>query len=91
MSNYEPNNTEYQPAQADMPKKGVYTFWLVVGFLTGVLWGCLSISPFSKMNKAIQANDSYEAWNNAKKVRMFALIGIGVNVVIILFQMASRR
>ena len=42
MSDYERDTTEYQQS---MPKKGVYTFWLVVGFLTGVWWGCLSISP----------------------------------------------
>ena len=54
--------------------------YMVVGFLTGVLWGALSISPMVKMNKAIADGDQYEAWRNAKKIRMFALIGIGVNV-----------
>ena len=79
--------TEYQEP---MPKKGLYVFWMVVGFLTGALWGLLSISPMSKMNKAIAAGDSYEAWRNAKKIRMFALIGIGVNVLFIIISLANR-
>ncbi len=92
MSYYEQNNntdknvTEYQQ---NMPRKGVYVFWMVVGFCTGVLWGALSISPMTKMNKAIKDGDSYEAWANAKKIRMFALIGIAVNVVFILISLAS--
>jgi hypothetical protein len=43
------------------------------------------------MNKAIAANDSYDAWANAKKVRMFALIGIAVNVVFILISMGMNK
>ncbi|MCR5565938.1 MAG: hypothetical protein K6F61_03740 [Clostridiales bacterium] len=91
MSNYEPEKTDYPQTQADLPKKGLYTFWLVVGFVTGVLWGLLSLSPYSKMNKAIKDNDPYEAWPNAKKVRMFALIGIGVNVLFLLFSAFARN
>ena len=32
------NNNSYQ----QMPKKGLAVFWMVIGFLTGVLWGCLA-------------------------------------------------
>ena len=89
MSNYEEkDNQEYEQK---MPSKGLFTFRLVLGFLTGVLWGCLAISPYSKMNKAIAANDPYDAWSNAKKVRMFALIGIAVNVLFILISLGMNR
>lgn len=88
MSEYENKPAEYQ---GNMPKKGLYVFWMVVGFLTGVLWGALSISPMVKMNKAIADGDEYEAWRNAKKIRMFALIGIGVNVLFIIISLASNR
>ena len=42
------------------------------------------------MNRAIEADDSYEAWRNARKVRMFALIGITLNVLYIIFFMLKR-
>ena len=89
MSNYEEKDT--QEYQQNMPSKGLFTFWLVLGFVTGVLWGLLAISPYSKMNKAIAANDSYDAWANAKKVRMFAPIGIAVNVVFILISLGINK
>ena len=75
---------------SEMPKKGVYTFFLVLGFITGVLWGLLALSPYKNMNLSIEAGDADEAWRYAKKVRMFALIGVGVNILVIIIQMASR-
>ena len=90
MSEYNQDKQLDQEIHEKMPSKGLYTFWLVIGFITGVLWGCLSISPYSKMNRAIKDNDPYEAWSCAKKVRMFALIGIAVNVVMILFRFAAN-
>ncbi len=86
--NYNSNNSGYYQ---EMPSKGAATFWMVVGFLTGVLWGCLSISPMSRMNKAIADNYPEEAWSNFKKIRMFALIGIAVNVLFIFIKLAGRR
>ena len=74
-----------------MPKRGVYIAWMIVGFATGLLWGLLSIGPMKRMNVAINDGDSYTAWANAKKIRMFALIGIGINVVLILFQLLGNR
>ena len=81
------NNNSYQ----QMPKKGLAVFWMVIGFLTGVLWGCLAISPMSRMNKAIADNYPDEAWRNYKKIRMFALIGIVVNVLFIIISLAMAR
>ena len=75
---------------SQMPSKGAYTAWLVVGFVTGVLWGLLALAPFKRMNRAIAADDADEAWRNAGRVRLFALIGITLNVVYIIFYILRR-
>ena len=92
MNDYNREEKDYLQPQEKMPSKGLYTFWLVLGFCTGVLWGCLSIKPYSNINQAIKDNNPYEAWSCAKKVRMFALIGLVLNAVIILVRLggASR-
>jgi len=88
MSEFNNNENSSPVYQEKMPSKGLAVFWMVIGFLTGVLWGCLCISPMSRMNAAIKDNDSYEAYANYKKIRMFALIGIAVNIVLILIGLA---
>ena len=75
--------------ESSMPSTGLYTFFLVLGFVTGVLWGLLSISPYKRMRAGINAGDAYEAWEGAKKVRMFALIGVAGNVAFLLFSFAT--
>ena len=67
-----------------MPSKGAYTALLILGFICGILWGILSISPYSKMSKAIDAGNAAEAWENAKKVKILCLIGVAINVVMIM-------
>ena len=86
MDDFNKNESESLGYQEKMPSVGVYTFFLVLGFITGVLWGALSIRHYVSMKNCIRENDSYGAWEGAKKVRMFAIIGIVVNVVFILFQ-----
>lgn len=70
-----------------MPSTGLHTFLLVLGFLCGILWGALSIGPYRKMKAAIQSGDAAEANANAKKIRIFAIIGVVVNVLFIIGRM----
>ena len=85
------SSASYRSSSAPMPRRGLYIFWLIVGFACGVLWGALSIAPFRRMNAAIARDDSYDAWANAEKVRMFALIGIGVNVLFLIIRLLLMR
>ncbi len=82
----EPYGSNTPSYGGSMPSRGPYIAWLVVGFVTGVLWGLLSLSPFKRMNQAVAENNPDEAWRNARKIRMFALIGIGVNVLLLIVQ-----
>ena len=34
-----------------MPSKGGYLALVILGFLLGILWGALSISPYNKMSR----------------------------------------
>ncbi len=70
----------------EMPKKGLYLTMLILSILLGVLWGLLSIGPYTKMNQAITAGDSETAWANAKKIRTFFWIAVAINVVFILIR-----
>ena len=72
-----------------MPSQGLYLVLVIVGFLCGILWGALSISPYSKMKAAIAAGDAETANANAKKIRIFVIIGIVLNVLIIIGQNAG--
>ena len=74
---------------ADMPKKGAYLTFLIFGFIFGVLWGFLALNWYRRMNEAIAGGDSAEAWNCARKVRMFFLIGLGVNVLVFALRLAA--
>ena len=73
-----------------MPSVGLHTFLLVLGFACGVLWGALSIRPYKGMKRCIQDGDSFGAWDYAKKVKMFAFIGVGVNILFLLFSFMQR-
>lgn len=73
----------------EMPKKGTYTALLVVGFICGILWGILSISPYQKLKVAIENGDVEEAQANAKKIRIFVIIGVVVNALVLIGKMAG--
>ena len=72
-----------------MPKKGLYLTLMVFGFLLGVIWGALSVSHYREMNAAIARNDSVSAWEHAKKIRIFFWIGLVINVLLLIGQMAQ--
>ena len=73
-----------------MPSVGGHTTMLVFGFVFGVLWGFLALSPYKKMRAAIDAGDAVAAWDNAKKVKMFFFIGLGVNVLILILRVLGN-
>ena len=73
----------------NMPKKGTYTFLLVLGFLMGLIWGLLSLGPYKAMNAAVEAGNADEAWANAKKIKRFIIIGVVINVLILIGKMAQ--
>lgn len=75
--------------QENMPKKGTYLALVIIGFCLGVIWGALSIAPFKRMNAAVAAGDSETAWANAKKIKIFFWIGVGVNVLCLIGMMAN--
>ena len=65
-----------------MPNKTTYTVLLVLGFLLGIIWGILAISPYTKMKKAIDEGDQATARDNAKSIKTYIIIGLIVNVVL---------
>lgn len=73
----------------NMPSEGLYLFLVIVGFLCGCLWGILSISPYNKMKAAIAAGDAATAQQNAKTIRIFVIIGVVVNVLVLIGSLAA--
>lgn len=67
-----------------MPSKGGHLAMVIIGFFLGILWGVLSISPYNKMKAAIEAGDETAAWENAKKIKIFFWVGVGVNILFII-------
>ena len=72
-----------------MPSKNGYLALVIIGFILGVLWGALSIGPYNDMKQAIEVGNVDEARKNAKKIRTFFIIGLVVNVLIVLGQVAA--
>ena len=77
--------------EKNMPSVGGHTTMLVFGFIFGVLWGLLALSPYKKMRAAINEGDSETAWANAKKVKLFFFIGLGLNVLLLIFNILGNR
>ena len=65
-----------------MPNQSIYLVLVIVGFVLGLIWGALSISPYNKMKAAIQSGDVATAQANAKKIRIFVIIGVVLNVLL---------
>ena len=72
---------------SDMPKVSTYRVLLILGFLLGIIWGALSYKPYKNLKAAVEAGDVNEAQANAKKIRIFVIIGIVVNVFAFIGQM----
>ena len=84
-----PLDNGVRAADGPMPNKTLYTVLLVLGFICGILWGILALGPYKKMNEAINAGNSAEANAQAKKVMIFAVIGIVLNAVILIGRFAG--
>ena len=65
-----------------MPSQGLYLLLVILGFVMGIIWGALSVSPYGKMKAAIAEGDAEAAQSYAKKIRLFVIIGVVVNVLI---------
>ena len=57
-----------------------YLVLVIIGFLLGILWGVLSLSPYIKMRKALKNGEDEKEEENAKKIRRFINIGVAVNL-----------
>ena len=57
---------------------------LVFSFIFGIIWGVIGSTFYSRMKQAINCGDAQTAWHNAKKVRLFFFIGLGVNLLVLL-------
>ncbi len=75
---------------SEMPNKGGHTAMLIIGFILGILWGVLMISPYSKMKAAIEAGDAETAWAKSKTVKTIFWIGVAVNVLFIIISVAGN-
>ncbi|MBQ3667876.1 MAG: hypothetical protein II920_01485 [Clostridia bacterium] len=84
------NSESREPINYKMPSKGLYTFLMIVGWLCGALWGALSIAPLVRMRNAIREGDSFTAWDNARKIRTYVIIGAVINVVFIFISIAMN-
>lgn len=71
-----------------MPSQGKYLALVIVGFLMGILWGVLSIFPYRNMKAAIASGDVLTAQENAKKIRIFVIIGVVLNVLFLIGRLA---
>jgi hypothetical protein len=73
----------------EMPKKGLYKTLMILGWFLGIIWGALALSPYNKMKAAIEAGDVDAAWIYAKRVRLFFIIGLVINILMIIGQLAQ--
>ena len=72
-----------------MPSQGGYLALVILGFLLGILWGALSIAPYNKMKAAIANGDAETAQANAKKIRTFVIVGLVINVLLVIGNLAQ--
>lgn len=80
---------------ADMPNKTVciVLIVLVLGFLSGVIWGAIGVSQYGGLKRAIDQGDVETARKKARIIYIAFGIGIAVNVLylIVIFAMAVSR
>lgn len=76
--------------KSSMPSKGAYLALVILGFFLGILWGLLELFPYYNMANAINTDNTTEAWNNAKTIRLILLIGVGCNILLFFAGLAAR-
>ena len=74
----------YAMPVGNMPNMNLYLTLVILGFVLGVIWGALSISPYNRMKQAVAANNAAEAQNCAKKIKTIFIIGVVVNVLVLI-------
>ncbi|WP_295155609.1 hypothetical protein [uncultured Ruminococcus sp.] len=74
---------------ANMPNVNTYLILVIVGFVLGVIWGCLSIGPYNKLKQAVSFNDYDGAMRNAKKIKTVTIIGAAFNVLFLFIRIAA--
>ncbi len=79
----------YMEQAGKMPNVNLYFILVILGFVLGIIWGALSISPYNRMKQAVAMNNYSEAQSCAKKIRTFALIGLAVNIIVFIGRMAG--
>ena len=70
-----------------MPSKGGHLALVILGFVLGILWGVLAIFPYRKMTAAIASGDVETAQANAKKIKIYIIIGIAINILVVIGQL----
>ena len=66
----------------NMPKKGTYIALIVLGFLCGILWGCISLTQYKPMMAAVEVGDAETAWAKAKVIKIVTIVGVVVNILV---------
>ncbi len=72
-----------------MPNQTLYLVLTILGFALGIVWGLLSLDPYKRMKAAIAANDAATAIASAAKIKKWFIIGLIVNVLIVIGQLAQ--
>ena len=65
-----------------MPSKGAYIALTILGFLCGIIWGVIDLVNYLPMSKAIDAGYYDEAWDKAKKIKIWTIVGVIVNIAL---------
>lgn len=65
-----------------MPSKGLYIFFIILGFLCGLIWGIVGVTQYSPMSTAIDAGDYDTAWAKAKVIKIVTFVGLALNIVV---------
>lgn len=66
-----------------MPSMGKYLVLVALGFVFGVIWGALSLYSYKMMIHAISEDDVETAQKNARKIKVYTIIGFVVTIGII--------
>ena len=66
-----------------MPSMGRYLVLVALGFVFCVICGALSLYSYKMMVHAISADDVETAQVNARKIRIYTIIGLVVTIAII--------
>ena len=90
-STYNTDGTARAASTEKMPSVGGHLTMVIFGFIFGVLWGLLALGPFKRMKEAVEYGAPETAWENARKVKKFFFIGLGVNVLVLISRIVANQ